>query len=490
MVEELKKGLAQHIPFAFALGFGLHATWVSDMFYQWAPLTEPLRPHPLSSLYLISIITHTLALICLAAVSHKKPAWLKLLNSAPGFVGIGFATCGGTALVILTNFLSWDAAVFALGAVLTGFGSACALMMWGCKLAELNGKAIAGLCSAYMLSAFLHFVFCSLPPYLAGALISALPCASLAVAWKTNARLRIKNTIAVDAPTNDAPTWHHETMVKPLLAAILFGIAYGIVNGTMRTPGASDDNTFMYTVVHFLACEATLLAMLAYLNDQRSSIATEERFAIVYRFALLLMAGSLLTTLLYDSMYLSVQVIMLVGYNCFRIVLWTILAKIANTRQANPTFVFCLGEAALTTGLAIGTCTTQLLPAFQAISQFDFRVVITTSIAILLVVYLFVLNERQMLAIVGLLGPSAANQQRQKFQTRCTSVAEQYGLSKRESEVMRLFVRGRSAARIAEDLYISKGTVTTHLRNIYRKTDVHGRQELLDLLDSDLQEGE
>ena len=58
-----------------------------------------------------------------------------------------------------------------------------------------------------------------------------------------------------------------------------------------------------------------------------------------------------------------------------------------------------------------------------------------------------------------------------------------YGLTPREADVARLFVRGRSTSRIAEDLYISTGTVATHLRNVYHKTDVHSRQELLDLFE-------
>ena len=47
-----------------------------------------------------------------------------------------------------------------------------------------------------------------------------------------------------------------------------------------------------------------------------------------------------------------------------------------------------------------------------------------------------------------------------------------------------LFARGRSSSRIADDLYISSGTASTHLRNIYRKLDVHSRQELLDLIEN------
>ena len=36
--------------------------------------------------------------------------------------------------------------------------------------------------------------------------------------------------------------------------------------------------------------------------------------------------------------------------------------------------------------------------------------------------------------------------------------------------------------RIAEDLQVSIGTVQSHVKNIYRKLDVHSRQEFIDEL--------
>lgn len=48
-------------------------------------------------------------------------------------------------------------------------------------------------------------------------------------------------------------------------------------------------------------------------------------------------------------------------------------------------------------------------------------------------------------------------------------------LSTRETEVARLVAHGRSNADIAEELYISTGTVKTHISNIVTKLDVRNR---------------
>lgn len=64
---------------------------------------------------------------------------------------------------------------------------------------------------------------------------------------------------------------------------------------------------------------------------------------------------------------------------------------------------------------------------------------------------------------------------------RCAQLSEQHGLSPRESEVLGLLARGRTATYIAGELYVSKETVKVHVRHIYEKLGVHSRTELLDL---------
>ena len=50
-----------------------------------------------------------------------------------------------------------------------------------------------------------------------------------------------------------------------------------------------------------------------------------------------------------------------------------------------------------------------------------------------------------------------------------------YGLTERESEILRLMVDGEGKKRIAEELFISYFTVDTHIKNIYSKLHVHSR---------------
>ncbi len=56
-----------------------------------------------------------------------------------------------------------------------------------------------------------------------------------------------------------------------------------------------------------------------------------------------------------------------------------------------------------------------------------------------------------------------------------------YGLTRKEKEVLKLLSKGRSVKSIAEVLEISSGTAKNHIVEIYRKTGVHARYELVNL---------
>lgn len=62
------------------------------------------------------------------------------------------------------------------------------------------------------------------------------------------------------------------------------------------------------------------------------------------------------------------------------------------------------------------------------------------------------------------------------------SKMEAAGISKREYEVAWLIFRGYSNIGIAEELYISEGTVKKHASHIYEKLEITGRKELKDIL--------
>ena len=69
------------------------------------------------------------------------------------------------------------------------------------------------------------------------------------------------------------------------------------------------------------------------------------------------------------------------------------------------------------------------------------------------------------------------------LEDNCRMVAERFGLTKRESEVLELLARGRTSPVIQEKLFLSHNTVKTHVRHIYTKMAIHSQQQLIDIVE-------
>lgn len=57
-----------------------------------------------------------------------------------------------------------------------------------------------------------------------------------------------------------------------------------------------------------------------------------------------------------------------------------------------------------------------------------------------------------------------------------------YGLTKREKEILQLLANGLSYEQIAINLFVSKGTVRKHIENLYRKLQVNNKIDAINKL--------
>lgn len=56
-----------------------------------------------------------------------------------------------------------------------------------------------------------------------------------------------------------------------------------------------------------------------------------------------------------------------------------------------------------------------------------------------------------------------------------------YGLTQREQEIVSLIVEGNTVKKISALLFVAPSTVQSHMKSVYRKMNVHTRQEVVDL---------
>ena len=66
------------------------------------------------------------------------------------------------------------------------------------------------------------------------------------------------------------------------------------------------------------------------------------------------------------------------------------------------------------------------------------------------------------------------------LEMRCARLARSYDLTRREEDVLRLLMEGRTFSEVADELVVSVNTVKSHVRRVYAKMGVAGKQDLLD----------
>ena len=82
-------------------------------------------------------------------------------------------------------------------------------------------------------------------------------------------------------------------------------------------------------------------------------------------------------------------------------------------------------------------------------------------------------------------GQAAMDASSAHWRSRIDSISAQYRLSLRQKETMEILVKGRDLSYIMTCFKISRSTAKTHISNLYRKMNVHSKQELIDLMEMD-----
>lgn len=142
-----------------------------------------------------------------------------------------------------------------------------------------------------------------------------------------------------------------------------------------------------------------------------------------------------------------------------------------------PALTFALAVVPIRLGIALGNGWALNYEAYPAVSAS-----ITPETALvficLLAIILVPTSKREQQIVELTTAPAAP----MEVDVVCREMIEEFGLSEREGEILRLIARGKTANAIAEKLVISPHTVNTHIRHIYDKTQIRKRGELIDYI--------
>lgn len=460
------------------LGFGYFQTWIylavmSPTLFA-APLSGGSRPWMPLALSGLLVVSMALCVLVNADRPFAGRREVALAGSAAAGAGtVLLALSGGSDALLLAALALVDA------------GKAVLMMGWGALWARIDLARMAGhLTVSCVFSGVLYFALAALPPWMLVACLAALPLASALTLARCS-----------DEPERAAPAEDEELtppMWKAVAALVVVPVAYSLIRsifaaGPMELLGES----YRSVMAAYLAF-AVLLAVFVGAHEP-------PRVGVLYRGAVTLLLFGFISFLALPSGALGLaSAATMMGYSLFSELVWLIRPSVEVRVGGWRGRVFGWGRlllhASALAGLCLGSWLTQRQGDPAGVQAAAAPVAATVMTILIVVLAINILSEKDFIQFASPLrvekaGGRAASaptpSAERSLDAACAAVAGRHGLSEREGEVLGLLTRGRSLPYIEEALSISNSTARTHARNIYRKLDIHFRQALINLVESE-----
>lgn len=470
------------------LGFGCYTSWVSMAFHSMGLFASygADSEQVLDAVYLISIITITTVLF-LSAALHARVG--KLIARPEANIVCPVGVTSATLLMPLAGMggLLGSLAIGASG-VFSGIFSGIQLLIFGTAFARLQTRSLVTTVATGQIAASLLFALSlNFPVFEAALFAASMPCAGallLQFGMKDKAPEELNDVVPLDQQA--LPAGKDSLALRALVARVCACVLLvGFANEAARTMymqiEASIKQIGPFSQVQaFIAFAASAGIILIALAAVSSKIRRMPQVCY-HVLGMGLTAGVLLlpAVLIYPALDARAPLTVNTAfYTCFGMFMWLVTAGIC--RQCSSA---CVRIVALVRGAwAAGPLLGMLLARFTLQSagtslEAVFPITVLGVIAIFAAANV-AFDSTVLLQALELI----PTERRKRFQGKCHAVAQQYGLSEREEQVMTLFAKGRNLEYIKDELCLSKSTVSTHRQHIYQKLGVHSQQEMLDLI--------
>ena len=509
---------ASLLPDTFALVFLL--VWILQLYWtssvaQWVDFNAAMHLD-LRNVWQIGESV-ALALWCVLFFIRPKAPGFAVAAVSASLVFLG-------SLVAVVSFPSEAvSAVRIAGSFLSGVGCStlmlclCIRLSWGARRTML-------LCLAMALAAasLIDFAFYFLPREVDSLVVPFLPLLSLGcLAFSRNAgdcgcatggRSR---TGDVDGGMSVAVRSGRRTRMASayVLLSLAVGLVYGMSQSFSVAMGASsyDDLAYIFSI----ALTAPPLAAAAVFIDR---ISTVKVLAAIGGVALVSLAFGMLV--MAPELGAAAMAGCVIGYTTVYFMIWALWGDLENHRQR--LIASAAGILALTVSVPLGSEVAEFVYAQSALSPWMLSCAAMVAVYALIMAVIMLLRYIPSQSAAGsavgdeaddavsgeafapdaaaapdegatpekasaLEGEAASDVALALGEVSAESrneaaIADRYGLTAREAEVLHMLAQGLNRPAIARALVISDNTVRTHMRSVYRKLDVHSQQQLIDLV--------
>jgi len=454
-----------------ALGLGLCLLWMYTLFFNASVYLNADNPAQLrGSVLTVSYLLIAVLRLVSAVFPHRIDG---ILASRAAPAGIAAATTTGTLFCALAAFNgAISVPVLWIGILLVAVGSTLLVTEWGRVFATHGSEQIgAETLSAHMLATLLFPLSLLLNPVLVVVLMVCCPAGSVALLYLRSKREPPASRTGAATPGK-----------TPLSGVIKFSVGGGIfvllltaAPSSLFSSTASIGGSFVFGIVWWLAA-ACSLAIVAL----SSQLARRFRVGYVYRSVVVTLIFGYVVSLFGGIAAENLAAVIAVGYLCFQIILWAALANYAGDSEASPITVFGFGTGVYQIFALLGALLLGGISSIPGAPAVDMTAYLVLSISAYVLVYMFLLPERDVLALTD---HADVPHGHASLELVCQEFGKGHGLSQRQIEVLTLAARGHNQIRIQQELFLAPGTVNTHMYNIYRKLNIHSHQELIALVE-------
>lgn len=468
----------------------------------------------LSNLLIVSSLSFAVVFLVAALAAQRGRLFGSNRQAAVGGGVIAAIGCLGIILIgpyYLGTVLYNLTPVFYLSAIVSGVG----MGMVGLRCGVLYGtlpprRALLYVALSQLVCAFVYFIALACPdwapvehgPSLAGILFFCLlpVAAGVFAAIETDDIVEGESEVlAFESGLRNMPTTFFKFIGFVFVMSLLVSIIRSAVVTTHALASTLEGNN-----VIMLARVVFGLALIIYgVRPSTHGYTLGKLCSLIAVFAGL----SIAALAAFGGLNNAWSVAIYTAASVFEALMWAVLAFIVAQKRLNPVVVFGLGRGFYMLACGIGWLIGVAVPP-AALTGATSTVVYIVMAGVMLLLALGLFSERDFerlfspvkegeLSLPDLFDMEAREAQaeqdkedrgekRGRFSRAIEKMTEAYGLSARESEVLRCLAMGYGSERMAETLGIKVNTARAHTHNVYVKLEVHSREDLMLLVDDEV----
>lgn len=422
----------------------------------------------------INTYAGVLAMVALAVVAGKKPS----IIDAKTFASLSAILLSFGCVILIYAISSADNILTIIGLCSVNVARNWTTIMLYAALSSLKSRkeAIIAVSGGVLAGFALYPLSVFLPTTVSIVAYCMLSCCMIYPLYR--ATYSMLNMIASNASPSDMIIMNPFSFLGPthpiLVAILLFNAAFGFslsLNIQQTTP----------LELSIIGIVVVLLAIVILLRKRANALDN------LFSLSLLLIIAGYVTSIAYIGSPNSFSnTILTAGSAIFGILVYLVISSIISR---NPWGAISLASWTIVFG-GLGTAFgADIGHALNTITLYNSQtaILLICIILMLFISYLWLSMrnfsfDKTVQGIVSIQSDTPRTID-ERFENDVAALSKRHGLTDRETEILLLMAKGRNSVFLQKHFVVSKNTIKTHIKHIYRKLEVHSQQEVIDLIE-------